>query len=127
MSGIGYDETRIFRLKEAKIRRETFEHYLQYNPESHETLGTRLRNLRQYCGFTIKETAWLLGVSYRTIGHWEIDESCPGWFELKEIGIVFNISLDRLLLGIAPLDRQMPARLKGKISLPPRTESEVGQ
>ncbi len=62
-----------------------------------KTLGTFIAEKRREKGLTQKQLAEILGVSDKTISHWERDESSPDISLILEISRVFGISADELL------------------------------
>lgn len=68
------------------------------------TLGKRVRYIRQKRGFTQKELAKKIYASPSAIGYWERDESLPTADLLKEIAVALDISSD-YLLGIIEEER----------------------
>lgn len=64
-----------------------------------KTFGSFLAFLRKNNGMTQKELGIQLGVSDKTISHWERDESLPDVSMIPLIADVFGISCDELLKG----------------------------
>lgn len=63
------------------------------------SLGAFIAKLRKEKGLTQKQLAEILGVSDKTVSHWEREESSPDISLLKEIATVFGITTDELLSG----------------------------
>ena len=64
-----------------------------------KTLGAFLAVLRKSQGITQKELAERVGVSDKTISHWERDESAPDISVLPILGDIFGVTVDELLRG----------------------------
>lgn len=62
-----------------------------------KTLGQFIAENRKEKGFTQKELSEMLGVSDKTISHWERDESSPDISILPELSAIFGITVDELL------------------------------
>lgn len=62
-----------------------------------KTLGQFIAELRKEKGFTQRELSEMLGVSDKTISHWERDESSPDISILPELSAIFGITVDELL------------------------------
>lgn len=61
------------------------------------TLGTRLKRFRTSRGFTQKELADKLHVTFQTVSKWENDENEPDIATLKRIAKLYGCTLDYLL------------------------------
>lgn len=64
-----------------------------------KTMGSFIAALRKSSGYTQKQLAEMLGVSDKTISHWERDESAPDISMLPIIGEIFSVSCDELIKG----------------------------
>ena len=64
-----------------------------------KTLGAFLAVLRKAQGMTQKELAERIGVSDKTISHWERDESAPDISALPILADIFGVTVDELLRG----------------------------
>ena len=64
-----------------------------------KTLGSFIAVLRKSQGMTQKELAERLGVSDKTISHWERDESSPDISLIPVIAEIFDVTCDELLRG----------------------------
>ena len=64
-----------------------------------KTLGALIAVLRKSRGMTQKELAEKLGVSDKTISHWERDESSPDISMIPVIAEIFDVTCDELLKG----------------------------
>ena len=64
-----------------------------------KTLGSFLAVLRKSQGMTQKELAQRVGVSDKTISHWERDESAPDISVLPVLADIFGVTVDELLRG----------------------------
>jgi len=58
--------------------------------------GERLKELRSEKCLTQKQLAKMLNVSGNTVHAWECDLQEPSMSALKEISVIFNVSLDYL-------------------------------
>lgn len=64
-----------------------------------KTLGSFIAVLRKSRGMTQKELAEKLGVSDKTISHWERDENSPDISMIPVIAEIFDVTCDELLKG----------------------------
>lgn len=64
-----------------------------------KTLGAFIAVLRKSRGMTQRELAEKLGVSDKTISHWERDESAPDISVIPVIAEIFDVTCDELLKG----------------------------
>lgn len=64
---------------------------------NNKTLGQFIAENRKEKGFTQRELSEKLGVSDKTISHWERDESSPDISILPELSAIFGITVDELL------------------------------
>ncbi len=64
-----------------------------------KTLGSFLAVLRKAKGMTQKELAERVGVSDKTVSHWERDESAPDISVLPVLADIFGVTVDELLRG----------------------------
>lgn len=63
------------------------------------SLGAFIAQLRKEKGFTQKQLSEILGVSDKTVSHWEREESSPDISLLLLIAETFSITVDELLKG----------------------------
>ncbi|MGN1443404.1 MAG: helix-turn-helix domain-containing protein [Acutalibacteraceae bacterium] len=64
-----------------------------------KTIGKFIAVLRKSQGMTQKELAEKLGVSDKTVSHWERDESAPDISLIPVIAEIFSVTCDELLRG----------------------------
>lgn len=64
-----------------------------------KTIGKFIAVLRKSQGMTQKELAEQLGVSDKTVSHWERDESAPDISLIPVIAEIFSVTCDELLRG----------------------------
>lgn len=67
---------------------------------SHETLGQRIRALRQYAGMTQVELAGTLGLSRSAVAHWETDRDGRVREYLPRLAELFQVPLEVFLTGM---------------------------
>ncbi len=80
-----------------------------------KTLGSFLAVLRKAKGMTQKELAERVGVSDKTVSHWERDESAPDISVLPVLADIFGVTVDELLRGEkAPADAKPSGALSQK-------------
>ena len=80
-----------------------------------KTLGSFLAVLRKANGMTQKELAERVGVSDKTVSHWERDESAPDISVLPILADIFGVTVDELLRGEkAPADAEPSGALSQK-------------
>ncbi|NHN87903.1 helix-turn-helix transcriptional regulator [Acetobacter conturbans] len=68
---------------------------------SHDTLGQRIRALRQYAGMTQVELARTLGLSRSAIAHWETDRDGRVREYLPRLAELFQVPPEVFLTGMA--------------------------
>lgn len=68
----------------------------------HQTIGQRIKELRELKGLTQAELGEKLFVSDKTVSKWEKDKSEPDSASLVKIAECFNVTLDYLLTGNDP-------------------------
>ncbi|GBR02243.1 helix-turn-helix transcriptional regulator [Acetobacter oeni] len=71
---------------------------------SHETLGQRIRALRQYAGMTQTELAQAIGLSRSAIAHWETDRDGRVREYLPRLSELFQVPVEVFLNGMASQD-----------------------
>lgn len=64
-----------------------------------KTMGTFIAVLRKSKGYTQRQLAEMLGVSDKTVSHWERDESAPDISMLPIIADIFGVTCDELIRG----------------------------
>lgn len=70
-----------------------------------ESIGSRLKELRERKNLTQTELAEILGMkTYTTVSKWESDDNFPKGKDLKRLAELFNVSSD-YLLGLAPQEK----------------------
>ena len=62
-----------------------------------ETVGEKIRNLREEKGLTQPELAKLVGVSNGTVSFWENGENEPKASYVRKLATVFEVTSDYLL------------------------------
>ncbi|MDL2211969.1 helix-turn-helix transcriptional regulator [Erysipelotrichaceae bacterium OttesenSCG-928-M19] len=61
-------------------------------------IGNNLLNARKKKGLSQEEVAAKLGVSRQTISKWELDETIPDIYQSKKLAMIYNLSLDELII-----------------------------
>ena len=69
--------------------------------------GNRLYELRKQKGLSQEELANRLDVTRQTISKWELGDSTPDMDKLVQLGELFEISLDELVLGKVPVTSKL--------------------
>lgn len=69
--------------------------------------GNRLYELRKQKGLSQEELANRLDVARQTISKWELGDSTPDMDKLVQLGELFEISLDELVLGKVPVTSKL--------------------
>ena len=64
-----------------------------------KTIGKFISELRKEKGLTQQELADTLNVTDRAVSHWENGRRLPDISLLKELGEVFNVTIDELISG----------------------------
>ena len=76
-----------------------------------KTIGKFIAVLRKSQGMTQKELAERLGVSDKTVSHWERDESAPDISLIPVIAEIFSVTCDELLRGEKSSAKAEPSTL----------------
>lgn len=66
-------------------------------------IGKKITNLRKENNMTQMELADTLGISFQAVSNWERGNTMPDISKLPELAEIFQISVDELLNGKAPL------------------------
>ena len=66
-------------------------------------IGKKITDLRKKHNMTQMELADKLGISFQAVSNWERGNTMPDISKLPELAAIFNISVDELLNGKAPL------------------------
>ena len=61
------------------------------------TFGEKLKSLRQQNGITQEELADKLYVTRTAVSKWENDRGLPAWDTMKQISLLFGVTLDELV------------------------------
>ena len=69
---------------------------------SGETLGQRIRVLRERESWTIEQLAERLGSTKSAVNHWELDHNDPSVDMIVALARLFEVSTDWLLTGTDP-------------------------
>ena len=64
-----------------------------------ETIGERIRLVRQRAGLSQSQFARAVFVSRKTVYKWEQDKSVPFAHDIRHIAEAFGVSCDYLILG----------------------------
>ena len=64
-----------------------------------KTMGSFIAVLRKSKGYTQRQLADMLGVSDKTVSHWERDESAPDISMLPIIADIFDVTCDEIIRG----------------------------
>lgn len=87
-----------------------------------ETLGKRIRILRERKNWTQTELSQELGMkTYTTVSKWESDENFPKGKDLKKLAELFGVSSD-YLLGLSTVSKQDDISTIYNQLVPPRQE-----
>ncbi len=70
-----------------------------------KTMGSFIAVLRKANGMTQRDLAERLGVSDKTVSHWERDDSVPDISLIPDIAEIFNVSCDELIKGERKADQ----------------------
>lgn len=82
------------------------------------TFGEKLQALRQQRGLSQEKLAEQLGVSRQAVSKWELGDSLPETENVKQLGRLFGVSIDYLLL-----DELEEQKSPASSPLPPQTET----
>lgn len=89
------------------------------------SLGAFIAQLRKEKGFTQKQLSEILGVSDKTVSHWEREESSPDISLLPLLADTFSITVDELLKGERTIeDDSNNYDIKTECNPPPVFQSE---
>ena len=61
------------------------------------SIGRKLRELRMEKNYSQADVASMLNLSRQTLSKWELDKSLPDLTTLKELALIYEVSLDALL------------------------------
>lgn len=90
-----------------------------------KTIGSFISVLRKSQGLTQKELAEKLGVSDKTVSHWERDESAPDISLIPVIAEIFSVSCDELLRGEKRKDQNGADDYSFGINLSHKSEKQM--
>ncbi len=82
----------------------------------------RLNELRKQKGYSQEELAGRLDVTRQTISKWETGDSTPDMEKLIALGELFGVSLDTLVLGKEPAEKDGT-----KLRLSPETKAKTAR
>ena len=60
-------------------------------------VGNKILELRKKYNFSQEQLAEKINVTRQTISNWETNQTVPDAYQLKELSIVFNMSIDEIL------------------------------
>ena len=63
------------------------------------TMGKWLKLLRKNKGYTQRELADTLMISYRTVQQWECDHSIPSLYTAYDLAAIYKITMEELING----------------------------
>ena len=90
-----------------------------------KTIGKFIAVLRKSRGMTQKELAEKLGVSDKTVSHWERDESAPDISLIPVIAEIFSVTCDELLRGEKASAQSEPSDLYYENELSEKAEKQM--
>ena len=90
-----------------------------------KTIGKFIAVLRKSRGMTQKELAERLGVSDKTVSHWERDESAPDISLIPVIAEIFSVTCDELLRGEKASAQSEPSDLYYENELSEKAEKQM--
>ena len=90
-----------------------------------KTIGKFIAVLRKSRGMTQKELAEKLGVSDKTVSHWENDESAPDISLIPVIAEIFSVTCDELLRGEKASAQSEPSDLYHENELSEKAEKQM--
>lgn len=90
-----------------------------------KTIGKFIAVLRKSRGMTQKELAERLGVSDKTVSHWERDESAPDISLIPVIAEIFSVTCDELLRGEKASAQSEPSDLYHENELSEKAEKQM--
>jgi len=61
------------------------------------SIGAQLKNMRLDKNYSQAEVAEKLNISRQTLSKWELDKSLPDLFLLKDLALIYDVSVDSLL------------------------------
>ena len=82
-------------------------------------LGKRIAALRRQQGLTQEQLAQQLGTTRQAVSKWESDKSEPDIATLIQLGNLFGVSMDHLLLGAEDTSQAVPKKNSRKHFLLP--------
>ncbi|MGN1194394.1 MAG: helix-turn-helix domain-containing protein, partial [Acutalibacteraceae bacterium] len=90
-----------------------------------KTIGKFIAVLRKSRGMTQKELAEKLGVSDKTVSHWERDESAPDISLIPVIAEIFSVTCDELLRGEKSSKPSEPSDIYNENELSEKGEKQM--
>ncbi len=72
--------------------------------------NNRLYQLRKQKGLSQEELANRLNVSRQTVSKWEVGDSTPDMEKLVALSVLFDVSLDKLVMGKEEAEVQEPSK-----------------
>ena len=69
------------------------------NVKPKETIGDRIRFLREHAGLSRSALARIAYVSRSTVSRWECDEIAPRIQDVARISAIFDVSCDYIITG----------------------------
>lgn len=93
--------------------------------EEQQTIGQRITQMRKDRSYTQSEFAAMLDVTAQAVSKWENDISCPDIYLLPRIAEIFGITVDELLTGNKPFNRQEPENVTVKSEQPDESKLKL--
>lgn len=90
-----------------------------------KTIGKFIAVLRKSRGMTQRELAERLGVSDKTVSHWERDESAPDISLIPVIAEIFSVTCDELLRGEKASAQTAPSDIYNEKALSEKSEKQM--
>lgn len=87
------------------------------------SIATRLRSVLDLKGLSIKEASELVGIPYRTLQNYLLDEREPNAKALSAIRTHLGISVDWLLTGEGTMTGEAPQQQTGAATVNPQEEA----
>lgn len=76
-----------------------------------ETIGSRLRHVRERSGYSQKEVSALTGITNVNISRYELDQTSPTLETIRKLAELYQVSLDYIFMVTDKPDRIKPGEL----------------
>lgn len=82
-----------------------------------QEVGKNLRELRTKKGYTQGELAEILNVSHQAVSRWEKGDNLPDVMKLSELGKLYNVSIENILLEDNQIESNQQSRVLSTLTI----------